>query len=135
MAFFWLDRQFLLCLSNLTKSFYMFLFVGGGFRLQVDDNHRLYVDGVQKSVGNQWNRVYSIAVKATSSVALFAENIVRNKTLMINVDLYKITLERIKHSFVALSDLVLVLSQIKRNKGTTGMGIDVHNTFNLIITG
>ena len=44
------------------------------YQLQVDDTHRLYVDGVQISVGAKWNQVFTAFAKATTSVALFAEN-------------------------------------------------------------
>ena len=44
------------------------------FKLQIDDVHWLFVDGVLRSSGCQWNRVYTATVTATSSLALFAEN-------------------------------------------------------------
>ena len=55
----------------------MVYFAGIEIKLQVDNIHKLFVDGNKVSSGDRWMQVYTANVDSVSQLAIFADNAVR----------------------------------------------------------
>ena len=70
------DKDLSLLPMLLISTFGLLLQVGIEIKLQVDNKHKLFVEGSEVSSGDKWNEVYTANVASATQLAIFAKDTV-----------------------------------------------------------